>query len=832
MVLSDDQKNLCAEWVAAPNRKWQTLNRSQWKYQFHEKTLVRYVEEAKMDEDIVPLLLEYLVSDDCKRTLQLYGQGVSGDWTPIKAWYEPSNKSVGSVRSVRLYHALSTDVNGADGPYIVENGCAYKVEWTYYWKCPTVQTVPASTSGVSYHITNLQRDPETGLFSYAIEKRERVQQDIAEYLTSRTTYQDTKEEVHLGVKGAESAGGKPASVANGRTVTRKVTKNSDCTHDVHNVTTEDKAVSSASVAKTETLFETRTTTEHRNQPSAANMSLSPGSSAKDEKTPTDLHNQTLSQTVEKPVSNASVEFVKTLHGTQKSVTHRNQRQPLSGDGMKIGERRSTRKTDGGNNDNTQVTMTVEPAGMIEKSERKTVFASSSSTRENVAANGVLPERETKDAADGVTHGKEVRLHDDGTADIVSTDTTENAVASAAVEIRRSLRGIEKTVTDRSQPTALSESDMAIGERRATRKTDGGRNDNTRTTVKAAPVGATARSCQKTVYEERRQMTSIVAANGLPPIDVGSAADGKVRRREARRNEDGVTADIVDAEVVEKPVADAEETKRRTLRGVVKRTVKRNQQGKDTTEPELGKQVTNRKTDGGVWDIVREEVKVDTKSNPVSESATEDKFSKTTVKEEVLSSFASPVGDVSFSVGGSIKHVKSSKHDDSSVDKVTRTVVPKSSMKRKAWSDDFGRYERCEYHNQREPLLPQYEKDAKVSVSFRENKFGLLDGAWTTSISGNNNNKQSITKTYDKTEEDVVKIVRKGKSSKLEYYRTRRIKNVLRYDTLNQNWRLAAEMDIREHPGDAERPSRVIANHMWEYWIINDWDIKIKKRYIM
>ena len=86
MALNDDQKALCAAWVSAPNRKWQTLNRSQWKYQFREKTLVRYVEEAKMDEDIVPLLLEYLTSDDCKATIPLYGQAVGAAWTPTRAW--------------------------------------------------------------------------------------------------------------------------------------------------------------------------------------------------------------------------------------------------------------------------------------------------------------------------------------------------------------------------------------------------------------------------------------------------------------------------------------------------------------------------------------------------------------------------------------------------------------------------------------------------------------------------------------------------------------------------------------------------------------------------
>lgn len=547
MALTDAQKELCGKWVAAPNRKWQTLNRSQWKYQFHEKTLVRYVEEAKMDEDIVPLLLEYLVSEDCKATLQLYGQGIGPDWAPYRAWYEVSNKAVGNVRSVRLYHALSTDVNGADGPYIVENGCAYRVEWTYYWKCPTVQTVPASTSGVSYHITNLQRDPETGLFSYAIEKRERVQQDIAEYLTSRTVYQDTKEEVHLGVKGANSVGGKSASVGGGKTVTRKVTKNQDCTHDVHNVTTEDKPVSDAAVSKSETVFETRTTTEDRNQASAASMSLTPGKSVRTEKTQSGLHNNTVTQTVEKPVSDAVVEYARTLHGTQKSVTHRNQSTPVSDDGMKVGERRATRKTDGGNNDNTIVTQVVEPAGKVAHGEAKTIFEDSESDRENVAADGELPEREAEEAGGGKTHSVDVRLNEDGTADVTNSEKQEKPVQDAAVEVRKTLRGVVRSVTDRNQPEPLEldPEDMAVGETRATRKTAGGLHDNTRSTVTAAAPGKIAKSCEKSAAAHTDAETKVVRAEDAEAeLDhVDEPEVNTVVEKAVRKNEDGQTADV-------------------------------------------------------------------------------------------------------------------------------------------------------------------------------------------------------------------------------------------------------------------------------------------------
>lgn len=308
MMLTSEQLELCREWATAPNRKWQTLNRSQWKYQFHEKTLVRYVEESTMDENIAPLILEYLASDSCKGDLQLYGQPVGAEWTPIRAWYELSNRAVGNVRSVRLYHALTTEPDMAgDGPYVVHDGCAYKVSWKYYWRQSEVMECPPSESGISYSISGLQRDPETGLFSYALEKRERVQQDIPEYVTGVTVFEERKEEAHFGVRGNLSEGGREASVGNGVVVTRKVSKNEDCTHDVHNTTTKDK-----------------------------------------------------------PVSEAVVETHKTLRGTRRSVTSRNQSAPLP-EASEVGESVANRKTESGLYDTTRTTMTVDIPGVIASS---------------------------------------------------------------------------------------------------------------------------------------------------------------------------------------------------------------------------------------------------------------------------------------------------------------------------------------------------------------------------------------------------------------------------------------------------------------------------------
>ena len=364
MALSESEVELCAKWVSAPNHKWQTLNRAQWRYIFHEKTLVRYVDVAKMDEGIVPLLLEYLTAEDgsggylCSSTLQLYGQGVSAEWTPVRAWYEITSKAAGSVAGVRLYHALTSEPEEQeDGPYLVEDGCAYKVSLTYYWKVAEPPTVPASTSGVSYKLS-FQRDPDNGLYNAIIERRERVQQDIPLYLHAETIYERHQTEQHLGVKQADVATtGLAAGVANGVLTQRTLSKNSDCTTDVSNA------------------VET-----------------------------------------EKPVSNAVVERRMTLHGLTESVTNRNQSAPLPAP-SEIGHSVVNRKTPGGLYDTVETVEGKTPAGLISEGCTRDGYTHHHSETRNEAE----PQEVETEFIPGKIVRKTASLNNNGTANN-STDT--------------------------------------------------------------------------------------------------------------------------------------------------------------------------------------------------------------------------------------------------------------------------------------------------------------------------------------------------------------------------------------------------------------------------
>ena len=201
--MTEENKAKCVEWTKAHAKHWQTYKRAQGKYKWHGKTLVRFLDNVSMRELQDGLLLEYLCSPDCMETLSLYSQDVSKEWTPISAWYEimATRGPVNGILQIRLYHALRTDVeNGGDGPYVVENGCMWNVSWQFFWHQTSVPALPKSSSGVNYRIANLNRDDEDGTYSYVLERRERVQQDIPEYVREVDAFKTQSREEHKGVK--------------------------------------------------------------------------------------------------------------------------------------------------------------------------------------------------------------------------------------------------------------------------------------------------------------------------------------------------------------------------------------------------------------------------------------------------------------------------------------------------------------------------------------------------------------------------------------------------------------------------------------------------------
>ena len=129
-------------------------------------------------------------------------------------------------------------VGSAGAAFVVEDNCAYKVTQTFYWDVPALPTVTAGESGIEYSLASVFRDRESGLYSCILEKRERITQSIALYVTEQGAAEEISEQQFLGVR-TDDKDDTGAAVAlqdmtleAGKIKIRRRSKNKDCTQDI------------------------------------------------------------------------------------------------------------------------------------------------------------------------------------------------------------------------------------------------------------------------------------------------------------------------------------------------------------------------------------------------------------------------------------------------------------------------------------------------------------------------------------------------------------------------------------------------------------------------
>lgn len=657
-------KEKAVEWVKAHANKWQVLNRSAWKYEFRGKVMVRFLEETRMDESVIPYVLEYLTTDECIETLSLYDQTVDGSWKPYRAWLEISNKSVGSIHSVRLYHGILTDPKaGADGPYVIEDGCAYLVSVSYYWQQSSPPKVPKSTSGISYRVGNLQRDQESGLYSYTIEKRERVQQDVYEYFTSKSVYKDTTEEYHLGVRQDKvETTGKDASVGGGKLVHRKISKNSDCTSDVHNTTEIERKVESASESVHVGLSGTTRTTVNRNMPEKADDSdLEVGESVENTRTEGGLWNQSIRRVVREAVT------------------------------------------------------------WLGRSCRWTVF-SHSHTEHSVQGEDPGFDHEVK-ASEGVVEETRVSRTADGSFDISKSTVVEESVPGASETIHVGLNGTVRTVVNRAMPEKADTSNLSVGDTVENSETEGGRwNQTIRTAVRNA-VSRISDACRKTIFAHTHSGVKVVGED--PGFDhVDEAGGGVVRHKSVSLTSDG-SYQVSEDTTTEIPVRQSSRTARMTLHGLSVREEHRNQENPLPDPTKVGDSVTNSKTEGGLYNqSVETAGRVG--AGKTGESCGRTYYNHShTVNENVAEP---PSPETPFEVGKiTKKSVSLNGNGTADVSTSVTEAEPQILKYHYRVSDGVTRYV-VKYRNQptdKKEIVPAYADN--VSIDSSKNEFGLYDG---------------------------------------------------------------------------------------------------------
>ena len=479
--MTEENKAKCVEWTKAHAKHWQTYKRAQWQYKWHGKTLVRFLDNVSMRELQDGLLLEYLCSPDCMETLSLYSQDVSKEWTPISAWYEimATRGPVNGILQVRLYHALRTDVeNGGDGPYVVENGCMWNVSWQFFWHQTSVPALPESSSGVNYRIANLNRDDEDGTYSYVLERRERVQQDIPEYVREVDAFKTQSREEHKGVKGETTKGGKPASVKQGVIVTRDVSKNEDCTHDTSNTTIESNEVNGAVTETTVGLHGGSTITVNRNMRNKANEDgLQPGESVRNELNEDLTWNQT--------IRSWKRDFLQWLRGVCRKTIYRHTHAVTTATG-----------TDPGFD---HVSIPTEDPGKV--------------------------------------HEIDVQRTEMG-FDVTNTVNEDLPVSDATVEKRVFLDGITKTTVNRNQSAPAKDFDVGIGGSVRNEKTESGLYDQTIVEASAEDVGKTGEHCEQTHLVHTHGQTDVLGSKNVPESVEATAEAGQTASIRMERTERG------------------------------------------------------------------------------------------------------------------------------------------------------------------------------------------------------------------------------------------------------------------------------------------------------
>jgi hypothetical protein len=204
----------------------------------------------------------------------------SGVYTGGRIWYKFSQDGVPGKSmegTYTLYQALHKG-GASEADIVTDHGCRYHVTQTWYFDYPTLETVPESTSGVTYSRTTPVKDDEFGTWSYAIEKRERLYQNVTEYTSDRDQFEYRQRTEHQGVRlGDVTDTGAAVSLPSLATQTAGIivglqrSKNEDCTQNIDVIKRNAVAVTNADTSKEIRLSETQEVVLDRNETAAETL---------------------------------------------------------------------------------------------------------------------------------------------------------------------------------------------------------------------------------------------------------------------------------------------------------------------------------------------------------------------------------------------------------------------------------------------------------------------------------------------------------------------------------------------------------------------------------
>ena len=536
------------------DQTWHVYKRQKWTYKFSAYTLVRYIECAPMREEIAKTLIEYLTSPDCSQTLTLEHKPLSGEWTPVTAWYDQDeqhpDRQTGLPR-VRLYHAVRIGPSSDDdGPYVVENGCAWKVEFTFHWKTPNApSSLPQSSSGENYRYTSVTRDDE-GLWSYILEKRTRVQQDIAEYVRRDDALELVKATQHIGVKEGQTLDEYKAmaGVAQDGTVTEvDVTKNEDCTSNVAIVKRKRKNARASQTCTKDIFRHEHTTVDVATSAPAGTDVDAPANGVvqmrRVELRQDNLHDVTTETTTELGVEDAESSVEQDLFSKVEETEDRSQvavaDEPAAEGGVdgKI-VRKSVVKTPGNLRNKRKRTVTERAVSDSEKTVTQDLFSTVTET-EDRNQDAIADEPSAEGGADGIVVRKSVVKTPGGKRNKKRVETQERAVLAAEKTVTETAFETVVETLDRNQQQAAADNNLNPGTQLRNRKTPGARFDTTtRTTTEKQNVKALSQKKKDLYGQDTLETTRVVDSDDSTSDISDGGTRGKTVSAEYRKTESG------------------------------------------------------------------------------------------------------------------------------------------------------------------------------------------------------------------------------------------------------------------------------------------------------
>lgn len=464
-----------------------------------------------------------------------------------------------------------------------ESTCSQLGETEYHWDEPDIMECPDGGQGVSYQITDINRDRESDLFSYRVRKVQTLTTHMAPYVAECDARKRVEVEQWDGVYGEPGAfrqdpvrGGSapvdvpaPCDQPDGRSVRVEAYRNPDCTYRLTFQTTYAVADDLAQYSVYKDRYKITDSERRLNQRSPLarqGVDYSGGVMTKysSERNEDGTWNNAVERETERAVPNSTVERRVTPRGTLASHVDTNQPAAATGISTQFGSWKST-KTPGGlfTNEYTEYTRNLVDNLGLTCSE--TLFLHTHETQSSVAA---VPAAGTDvpAAAGGVVTTWTYDTDSEGFVTRRERTETEHRVDYAVKRRTNGYLGTTTGYTHRSVPLAAAEElydGAALGQTVEVRRTNGNLYDVEVQGFLRVTGRTLGLECSKTMYQHSHETVSSASAVGQ---DASDAGNGKTYRKTFAVDTSTGAITERDQVTTELPVSESRRSVRVTARG--------------------------------------------------------------------------------------------------------------------------------------------------------------------------------------------------------------------------------------------------------------------------